>query len=251
MSARVAVVTGAGRGMGRATALALAARGMNVLGVARTESELESLASEASIDFLAESVATEEGCVRIIHAARRLGPVSVLVNNAGVGSYHERAIWEQEPEVWREAMAVNLDGPFYLTRLAARDMIEARWGRIVMVSSTAGEVGAAATSAYCASKHGLLGLMRAVAQDVAPFGVTCNAVCPGWVRTQMSERHTEVEAKERGLTVEEVWAERAADYPARRVVEPEEVANAIAFLASEEASGINGEAITVALGSLW
>ena len=89
-----------------------------------------------------------------------------------------------------------------------------------MVSSTAGEVGAAATSAYCASKHGLLGLMRAVAQDLAPFGVTCNAVCPGWVRTQMSERHTEVEAEERGLSVEEVWAERAAEYPAGRVVAP-------------------------------
>jgi NAD(P)-dependent dehydrogenase (short-subunit alcohol dehydrogenase family) len=93
--------------------------------------------------------------------------------------------------------------------------------------------------------------MRAVAQDLAPYGVTCNAVCPGWVRTEMSERHTEVEAKERGLSVDEVWAERAAEYPARRVVAPEEVASAIAFLASEEASGVNGEAITVALGSLW
>ena len=112
-------------------------------------------------------------------------------------------------------MDVNLDGPFHLTRLAARDMIEQRWGRIVMVSSTAGEVGAAATSAYCAAKHGLLGLMRAVAQDVAPFNVTCNAVCPGWVRTQMAEAHTEHEAKERGMTVEEIWAERAAEYPGR------------------------------------
>jgi 3-hydroxybutyrate dehydrogenase len=221
------------------------------MAVARTESELLTLADEAPLEILAESVATEEGCVRIIEETRRLGPISILVNNAGIGSYHERPIWEQEPEVWRESMTVNLDGPFHLTRLAARDMIEQRWGRIVMVSSTAGEVGAAATSAYCASKHGLLGLMRAVAQDVARFNVTCNAVCPGWVRTQMAERHAELEAEERGMSVAEIWAERAAEYPAGRVVVAEEVASTIAFLASEEASGVNGEAITVALGSLW
>lgn len=131
------------------------------------------------------------------------------------------------------------------------NLIEQSWGRIVMVSSTAGEVGAPATSAYCASKHGLLGLMRAVAQDLAPFNVTCNAVCPGWVRTVMSERHTELEAKQRGMAVEAIWAERAERYPAGRVVAPEEIAHTIAFLASKEASGVNGEAITVALGSLW
>jgi NAD(P)-dependent dehydrogenase (short-subunit alcohol dehydrogenase family) len=251
MKGKVALVTGAGRGMGRATALALAARGARVMGVARTKSELEDLAGEAPVEILVESVATEEGCARVIEETRRLGPISILVNNAGVGSYHERPIWKQETAVWGEAMAVNLDAPFHLTRAAARDMVEQRWGRIVMVSSTAGEVGAAATSAYCASKHGLLGLMRAVAQDVAGFGVTCNAVCPGWVRTQMAERHTELEARERGMSVEEVWAERAEEYPAGRIVAPEEVANTIAFLASEEASGVNGEAITVALGSLW
>jgi NAD(P)-dependent dehydrogenase (short-subunit alcohol dehydrogenase family) len=251
MRGRVAVVTGAGRGMGRATALALAGRGARVVGVARTESELAGLAREAPVEVVAESVATEDGCRRIVDEARRLGPIAILVNNAGIGSYHERPIWEQETAVWRESMDVNLDGPFHLTRLAARDMIEQRWGRIVMVSSTAGEVGAPATSAYCAAKHGLLGLMRAVAQDVAPFNVTCNAVCPGWVRTRMAEAHTEQEAKERGLSVEDIWAERAADYPAGRVVEAEEVANTIVFLASEEASGVNGEAITVALGSLW
>jgi NAD(P)-dependent dehydrogenase (short-subunit alcohol dehydrogenase family) len=244
-------VTGAGRGMGRATALALAERGARVVGVARTESELAELAREAPVEVIAESVATEDGCRRVVEEARRLGPIGILVNNAGIGSSHERPIWEQEPEVWRASMDVNLDGPFHLTRLASRDMIEARWGRIVMVSSTAGEIGAAETSAYCAAKHGVIGLMRAVAQDVAPYNVTCNAVCPGWVRTKMAEINAEDEAKKRGLTVEEVWAERAADYPGGRIVDVEEVVATIAFLASEEASGVNGEAITVALGSLW
>jgi NAD(P)-dependent dehydrogenase (short-subunit alcohol dehydrogenase family) len=148
-------------------------------------------------------------------------------------------------------MAVNLDGPFFLTRLAAADIKEGGWGRIVMVSSTSGEIGAPRMSAYTASKHGLMGLMRAVAQDIAPYGGTCNAVLPGWVRTEMAERSARLAAERRGLTVEEIWAEREAAYPANRVVTPEEVAETIAFLASEEASGINAEGITVALGGPW
>jgi NAD(P)-dependent dehydrogenase (short-subunit alcohol dehydrogenase family) len=249
---RVAIVTGAGRGIGRATALALARRGARVLGVSRTEEELASLAEEAPVEVLAESVATEEGCERVVAEARsRLGPVEILVLNAGIGSGHEREIWAQETDVWRETMAVNLDGPFFLCRAAAADMKDAGWGRIVMVSSTSGEKGSVRTSAYTASKHGLMGLMRSVAQDLGPFGVTCNAVLPGWVRTEMAERSARIEAERRDVTVEEVWAERDAEYPIGRVVTPEEIASTIAFLASDEASGVNGEGITVALGSLW
>jgi NAD(P)-dependent dehydrogenase (short-subunit alcohol dehydrogenase family) len=252
MEGRVAVVTGAGRGIGRATALLLARRGARVLGVSRTEEQLESLAAEAGVEVLAESVATEDGCARIVEEAhRRLGPVEILVNNAGIGSADEREIWEQPTELWRETLATNLDGPFFLTRLAARDMREAGYGRIVMVSSTAGEKGGPAESAYDASKHGLLGLMRSAAQDVGTFGATCNAVLPGWVRTEMAERSARAEAEARGVTVDEVWAERARWYPRGSVVTPEEVAAVIAFLASDEASGVNAEAITVAAGDLW
>jgi 3-hydroxybutyrate dehydrogenase len=249
---KVALVTGAGRGIGRAAALALAERGARVLAVSRTEAELADLAREAQVEYMVETVATEDGCERIVaETKRRLGPIDILVLNAGIGSAHERAIWDQEPDVWRETMAVNLDAPFHLTRLAAGDMIERRWGRIVMVSSTAGEIGGAAMSAYCASKHGVIGLTRAVAQDVGRFEVTCNAVLPGWVRTAMAERSAAQEAERRSVSAEHVWSERADVYPAGRVVEAEEVAAAIAFLASDEASGINGEALTVALGGLW
>jgi NAD(P)-dependent dehydrogenase (short-subunit alcohol dehydrogenase family) len=249
---RRALVTGGGRGIGRATALALARRGNRVLAVSRTERELDSLAREADVEVLAESVATEEGCRRIVAEARaRLGRIEILVNNAGIGSACERPIWEQETKVWRETMAVNLDGPFHLTRLAVPDMIEAGWGRIVMVSSTAGQVGGPAESAYDASKHGLLGLMRSTAQDVGRFGITCNAVLPGWVKTAMAERSARSAAEELGTTVDEVWSERARSYPAGRVLNPEEVAAAIVFLTSEESSGINGEALTVALGGPW
>ena len=120
-----------------------------------------------------------------------------------------------------------------------------------MVSSTAGEVGGPQMSAYCASKHGLLGLMRAAAHDLAPYGVTCNAVCPGWVRTPMSEHTAEVEASVLGTSTDEIWRQRDADSPAGRIVTAEEVAETIAFLVSAAASGINGEAVTISLGSAW
>lgn len=252
MTGRVALVTGAGRGIGRATALVLAARGARVMGAARSADELASLADEAPVEILAESVATEEGCARILEEARsRLGPIEILVLNAGLGSAHERVIWKQDPGLWRETMAVNLDAPFHLMRLAVPDMRERGWGRIVAVSSTAGEIGGRGESAYDASKHGVIGLVRAVAQDVAADGITCNAVLPGWVRTAMAERSAEVEAERRRISVDDVWAERAASYPAGRVVTAEEVAETIAFLASEEASGVSGEAVRVTLGGIW
>jgi 3-hydroxybutyrate dehydrogenase len=222
------------------------------MGVSRTETELADLAREVPVEILAESVATAEGCARIVEETTvRLGPIEVLVNNAGIGSGGEREIWEQDPALWRQTMAVNLDGPFHLTRLASAGMVERGWGRIVVVSSTAGEFGAPRMSAYCASKHAVIGLARAVAYDVARFGVTCNAVLPGWVRTEMAERSALREAQRRGITVEDVWRERSADYPAGRVVTAEEVAETIAFLVSEAASGINGEAVKIALGSPW
>jgi NAD(P)-dependent dehydrogenase (short-subunit alcohol dehydrogenase family) len=108
-----------------------------------------------------------------------------------------------------------------------------------------------AGSAYTSSKHGLLGLMRSVAQDAGPFSIRSNAVLPGWVRTEMAERSARAEADERGITADEVWAERAAGYPPGRVLTPREVAEVIVFLCSDAASGVNGEAVTVALGSSW
>ena len=214
--------------------------------VARSRQELE----EVGLAYSVADLGTAEGCAQAVdEAERRLGPVEILVCNHGLGSAHEQVIWDQDPDVWRETMRVNLDGPFYLSRLVLKGMTERRYGRVVYTSSTAGLIAEHAGSAYTSSKHGLLGLMRSVAQDGGPFGVTSNAVLPGWVRTEMAERSALQESKDRGITTDQVWEERAALYPAGRVVTPEEVAEAIAFLASEESSGINGEAIRVALGS--
>jgi NAD(P)-dependent dehydrogenase (short-subunit alcohol dehydrogenase family) len=148
-------------------------------------------------------------------------------------------------------MRVNLDGPFYLSRLVLKGMTERGYGRVVYTSSTAGLVAEHAGSAYSSSKHGLLGLMRSVAQDGGAFGVTSNAVLPGWVRTEMAERSARHEASDRGITSDQVWEERASLYPPGRVATPQEVAEMIAFLASEESSGVSGEAIRVALGSVY
>jgi NAD(P)-dependent dehydrogenase (short-subunit alcohol dehydrogenase family) len=121
-----------------------------------------------------------------------------------------------------------------------------------MIGSTAAEVGAPAMAAYSASKAGLLGLVRSAAQDLGPYGVTVNAVVPGWVRgTSMAERDAELEAAQRGISVETVWAERAASYPAGRVLEPGDVTGVVSFLVSDSSSGISGAAITVALGGTW
>jgi NAD(P)-dependent dehydrogenase (short-subunit alcohol dehydrogenase family) len=245
---RVALVTGAGRGIGKVAAELLAARGARVMAVARSENELAAV----GLDFVAADLGGVDGCARAVsETERRLGPVDILVCNHGIGSAHERVIWEQDPELWDETMRINLDGPFHLSRLVTAGMVERGYGRVVFTSSTAGQVAEYASAAYNSSKHGLLGLMRSVAQDAGPHNVTSNAVLPGWVRTDMAERSAEAEAEQRGLTVDEIWAERDKMYPPGRVVTPREVAEVIAFLASEESSGVNGEAITVALGAVW
>jgi NAD(P)-dependent dehydrogenase (short-subunit alcohol dehydrogenase family) len=243
---RVALVTGAGRGIGLATAKLLASRGAKVMCVARSEPELAS----TGLDYTVADLGTADGCAHAVaETEAKLGPVEIFVCNHGIGSAAERVVWEQDPELWSETMRINLDGPFHLSRLVLRSMIDRRFGRIVYTSSTAGLVAEPAGSAYNASKHGLLGLMRSVALDAGPYGVTSNAVLPGWVRTAMDERSASAEASERGITVDEVWAERDAIYPPGRVATPEEVAEMIAFLATEESSGVSGEAIRVARGS--
>jgi NAD(P)-dependent dehydrogenase (short-subunit alcohol dehydrogenase family) len=245
---RVALITGAGRGIGRVTAELLAARGARVMAVARSENELSSL----GLDYVVADLGTAQGCAHAVEETRkRLGKIEIFVCNHGIGSAHERVIWEQDPGLWEETLKINLDGPFHLSRLVTAGMVEQGYGRVVYTSSTAGEVAEYASAAYNSSKHGLLGLMRSVAQDGGQFGITSNAVLPGWVRTEMAENSAVAEAKEKGVTPEEIWAERGKLYPPGRVVTQQEVAEVIAFLASEESSGVSGEAITVALGSLF
>jgi len=247
MNGRVALVTGGGRGIGREAALLLSAAGARVMIVSRSAAELAAV----GLEYVAADLGTAEGCaLAVAQTESRLGPVEVLVVNHGIGSAHERLVWEQDPAVWRETMRINLDGPFELARLTVGGMCKRGFGRLVFTSSTAGETAERSGSAYTASKHGVIGLARAVAQDAGPFGVTSNAVLPGWVRTAMAERSAQAESARRAISIEQVWRERASIYPQNRVLEPREVAQVIAFLCSEAAASVNGEAITVALGGM-
>ena len=236
----MALVTGAGRGIGRGIARALAASGARVMAVARTEAELTSLQAEIGGAYVAVSLIDEAGCTRAVEATHALlGPIAILVNNAGDGDAADGRAWEIDPADWRAKLAVNVDAPFDLTRLVLPAMLAAGAGRIINIASTAGLVGGADMATYVTSKHALVGFTRAVAIDAGAGGVTCNAICPGWVRTGSNE------------APEEVWAERAASYPSGRTVSVDEVASLVVHLASDAASGINGEAIRVALGSTW
>ncbi len=245
---RVALVTGAGRGIGKAATEILNARGAHVMAVSRSEEELAAL----GVEYTAADLGTVEGCTLAVdETTARLGPIDIFVCNHGIGSAHEVVLWDQDPDVWYETMRINLDGPFHLSRLLLRDMVARGYGRMVFTSSTAASLAEPAGSAYNCSKTGLLGLMGSVAQDGGAFGVTSNAVLPGWVRTEMAERSAKAEARERGVSPQDIWKEREAMYLPGRVVTPAEVAEMIAFLVSEESSGVSGQAITVALGNPW
>jgi NAD(P)-dependent dehydrogenase (short-subunit alcohol dehydrogenase family) len=247
VKSRVTMVTGAGRGIGKATAQLLSAQGAKVMAVARSEHELK----ELGLDYVVADLGTQHGCEAAVKATEeKLGPVEILICNHGLGSAHEKVIWEQEEHVWRETMSINLDGPYYLTRLVIKNMVDKGYGRFVYTSSTSAESAEFAGSAYNSSKCGLIGLMRSVAQDGGPHNITSNAILPGWVRTPMAEKSAEAEAKIQGVSAEDIWKQRAALYPPGRVATPEEVAATIAFLASEEASGVSSQSISVSLGSI-
>src|SRR5438046_8565445 len=216
--------------------------------VARSAAELAAV----GLEYVAAGLGSAQGCaLAVSETERRLGPIDLLIVNHGIGSAHERLVWEQGPEGGRETMRINLDGPFELARLTVGGMCKRGFGRLVFTSSTAGEKAERSGSAYTASKHGVIGLARAVAQDAGPFGVTSNALLPGWVLQAVAERSAKTEAERRGISVEQGWPGRAAIYPQNRVLQPREVAQVIAFLCSDAAGGVNGEAITVALGGMW
>ena len=252
LEGRLAIVTGASIGIGHATAILLARRGARVVAVGRNRSRLEDLAaSECGVTPVISDLSDPGSTAQVFAAASDHGGPTILVCSAGLPGYIDKPVAEQSFEAWRATMAVNLDSPFLLSKAIAPEIAKASWGRIVYVSSTAGQVGAPSMSAYCASKHGLIGLMRSVACDIGVHGATANAVCPGWVRTDMAEDDARWEASRKNVTVEDIWRQRDASYPRGRVLSASEVAQTISFLVSDAASGINGEAITVALGGLW
>lgn len=239
---RVVVVTGGGKGIGRAVVERFAAGGDRVVAVGRDREALEATAAPKTdvCDV------TDEEQVTALFA--RLGPVDVLVNNAGAATSArlERITLEE----WRAMLDVNATGAFLCSRAVLGGMIARGSGRIVTVASTAARVGARYAAAYTASKHAAVGLMRAVAAEVAGTGVTANAVCPAYVRTEMTSRSVARIVEATGRSEEEAEAALVASSPLGRLLEPSEVAFAVAFLAAPEAGAINGQSLVLDGGGI-
>ena len=227
---RTVVVTGGGKGIGRAVCDRFAADGDRVVAVGRTDGEVDEVCD-----------VTDEHAVEELFD--RIGDVDVLVNNAGIGESNPLA--RVTLADWRRHLDVNATAPFLCTRAVLPRMLERGSGRIVTVASTAARVGTRFTAAYTASKHAAVGLMRAVAAEVAGTGVTANAVCPAFVRTDLTTRTVARIVERTGRTAEETELALAALSPLQRLLGPDEVADAVWYLASPAAAAVNGQALVV------
>jgi len=246
------VVTGATKGIGRSIALALAAAGADVALTARTETDLHALREEVearskgkrtlaiTCDVTDPSLVTHRLAGGVLHA---WGGVDILVNNAGnAGS----AKFINHPdELWHRMLSINLTSVYYVTKAFVPAMVQQKYGRIITVASIAGKVGAKYIAAYTASKHGVVGLTRALAAELNPYNITVNAICPGYVETPMTEGNIANMVARTHMTPEEVRQTLERMSPQNRLIEPEEVASVALFLALDSSRGITGQAINV------
>ncbi len=242
MAERLAVVTGGGKGIGRAVVERLAADGLRVVAVGRDAATLSDLADRGGHRVDARTCdVTDEAEVDALFTD--LGPVDVLVANAGTSSSAPLA--RVSLAEWHDHLAVNATGVFLCLRAALPAMRDQDRGRAVVVASTAGLRGAAYITAYTASKHAAVGLTRAAAAEVAGSGVTVNAVCPGYVRSPMTERTLERITATTGRDRDQALAALTASTPLGRLLEPDEVADAVTYLCGDAAAAINGQTLVL------
>jgi 3-hydroxybutyrate dehydrogenase len=243
-------ITGGGTGIGLATARALAPTGARFTLVGRDGARVQSAAEEfEQAQGFSCDVADEASVESAFAQARdRYGSIDILINNAGITP--SAPLDRMELSMWNQTLAINLTGAFLCSRAALADMYANKWGRIVNVASIAGLQGAAYITAYCASKHGMIGMTRALAKEAAKKGVTVNAICPGYVETDIVTRAAENIASKTKLTEEEAKASLYAKNPQGRLITADEVASAIAWLCSDGAAATNGAAIPMSGGEI-
>ena len=249
LQGRHALVTGGGRGIGRAIAAALTGAGAGVTVLGRHEAALRDtvMAGDAAAYVVAD--VTDEAAVRAaVQQAARDAPIDILVANAGTGE--SAPFLKADSAQFRRMFELNVMGVVHATRAVLGGMVQRGYGRIVVNSSVAGLKGYGYVTAYCAAKHAAVGLVRALAQETVKSGVTVNAVCPGYVDTDLSQSAiTHVTAKT-GRSAEAALADMLKDKPLDRLITPEEVAAAVLFLCSPGASAITGTTLTVAGGEI-
>ncbi|MBE0692610.1 MAG: SDR family NAD(P)-dependent oxidoreductase [Aquamicrobium sp.] len=251
LSGRHALVTGGGTGVGRAVALALAAEGTEVTVCGRRIEPLMKTAAQSPRIHVVAADVTDEASVAALYkqAQGARGAFDIVVANAG---WAESAPASRTTlDLWQRTLAVNLTGAFLSVRPAMDTMRKARGGRIVFIASTAGLKGYAYVAPYVAAKHGVVGLMRALAAEFAQTGVTVNAVCPGFVETDMLEESVARIVATTGRSEAEARAALAATNPQGRFIQPEEVAAAVVWLCGAAAGSITGQTISISGGETW
>ena len=254
MKNRIALVTGAGRGIGRAIALKFAHQGARLAITARSQDQLSALAQEieslgGETMIIVDDLSDTSAPARIVdQVTKDWGPVEILVNNAGIGSsQNPKPLVDFSDDFWNLTMQVNLTAPYLLTKLILPGMIQRHWGRILNVASIAGKVAGFHSAAYSASKHALIGLTKSTATEVASEGITANAICPGVTRSEMNTLRLEYDAIRLGVSFEKL--EETAT-PLGRRLEPDEVATLAVYLAQDDARGVNGQSINVCGGAV-
>ncbi len=246
---RVAWVTGAGKGIGEAIAVALGKRGMQVAVSSRTQADVERVASiirengGESCSVVCDVTKPQAIQEAVAQIRNELGAIGVLVNNAGIGGSHK--FLGHDDALWHRIIDTNLNSVYYVTKAVAPMMVEAQWGRIINIASISSKVGSKYTAAYTASKHGVLGLTRVLALELAPYNITVNAICPAYVDTPMTDGTVANMTAHTKMSEEEARAYLAKLSPQNRLITSEEVAHVALMLIDDEARGITGQAINV------
>jgi len=251
---RVALVTGGSRGIGKAIARALAAQGAKVAICARDAEAVRQAADEISpgggrVLALRADVAEKSDARALVRdIVARWGQIHILVNNAGIND--RIPIDSEEDARWLQVLTVNVVGTYYVTREVLRHMPNQGGGRIINISSVLGRFGVPAYTAYCTAKHGIIGFTRALALEVVGRGITVNAICPGWVETDLAALGMRQTAEALGMSPEEFRRQALAMVPIQRILQPKEIADLAVYLASDASAGMTGQTINLCGGQV-